>query len=172
MEIIRKISKGLICIYPPSLLFILAVPIAVAMVPAFNPNTNSEYLIQQLKVLVFWLPLFSSIYLLAKNRVVLFCLSFPLIIMGTIEILHIFLINTTLSEASLFAIFDTNPGEALDYIDTSVSSKHYLIAATYIVAFVILILKDKTARNTTFKMQMVAVGVLAGIRKRPRRPFR
>ena len=163
MEIIRKISKGLICIYPPSLLFILAVPIAVAMVPAFNPNTNSEYLIQQLKVLIFWLPLFSSIYLLAKNRAVLFCLSFPLIIMGTIEILHIFLINTTLSEASLFAIFDTNPGEALDYIDTSVSSKHYLIAATYIVACVILILKDKTARNTTFKMQMVAVGVLAAI---------
>ena len=163
MDIITKLLRLCGLIYPPSLLFILAVPIGFSIVPAFNPNTNSEYFIQELKVLIFWLPFFSSIYLLAKRRVVLLCLSIPLIILGTIEILHLFLIHATVSEASLFAMFDTNPAEAFDFIETSVSSMHYLIAATYIVGCLLLVLKDQTGRCVTRKIQAVAFGVLASI---------
>ena len=123
MAHVRKMGKLFVFLYPPSLLFILGIPILVSIIPAFNPNATSALLIDRLKVLVFWLPLFASLYLFINRRIVLFVLSIPFMIVGTVEILHIFLINSTLSEATLFAIFDTDPGEAVDYVSMSVTKE-------------------------------------------------
>lgn len=163
MDIILKIGRLFRFIYPPSLVFILAVPIAFSLIPSINPNADSEHILRQVKVLFFWLPLFSAMYLLSKRRCVLLMLSIPFIIIGTVEILHLFLINATLSEASLFAIFDTNPMEALDYIGMSVDPIHYIIAAGYILGSLALVFNEKSGNIVPAKIQIISLGVLISI---------
>lgn len=154
-HLIRKARQLGQSLFVPSLLFIVATPMAISLLPNFNFTSDSRLL--RLNFVLLWVPLLSSIYVLSKRRYVLFSISLPFILLGGIEILHLLVLKAPLSEASLHVIFETNISEALDYINMSWSLWSVSITLLYLLTSITFLVKETTAETTNLVISRISI---------------
>lgn len=126
-------------LYPITLLYIVFIPYIVVF---FIDSKSLD--IHLILLLFMWIPIYSYLFYLTGKKILLFLVSIPLLLVGTLDILFWMTIGGPVTQENIMGILQSNQSEVDGFLSTNFSFYKVLIAGLYWVFGFYLLIKEKS----------------------------